>query len=182
MDELLTALREKLEEPWKPVGAGGLGAVLACCLGLVLWMATARDPWIPLLDGANLLFHEVGHPLFGILGEGPGLYGGTLMQVLVPAAVALNFAWRREAVPTALALAWIGQNFVNIARYAADARIQALPLVGGGEHDWEGILLRWRALGYEGVVASTFRGVALTFFLAAAAWISWRFAQDRASA
>jgi hypothetical protein len=175
MSEWMDAIREQFREPWKPLGPAALGLCLLVCGGLALWALTAADPWIPLLDGANLLFHEAGHPLFGIFGEGPGLYGGTFMQLLVPLVVAGNFAWRRETAPFALSLAWACQNLVNIARYAADAREQVLPLVGGGEHDWEGILLRWNALGHDLGVARTIRGTALLGLAALAGWLVLRY-------
>lgn len=175
MNEWMDAIREQLEEPWKPVGPGSLGICLLVCAALVTWALTATDPWIPMMDGANLLFHEAGHPLFGIFGEAAGLYGGTLMQLLVPILAAGNFAWRREPVPFALALAWACQNLVNIARYAADARERILPLVGGGEHDWEGILLRWNALGLDHQVSRTFKGLAVTGLLGIGVWVTLRF-------
>jgi hypothetical protein len=37
---------------------------------------------------------------------------------------------------------WLGQNCWNIAVYVRDARVQDLPLVGGGEHDWALLLGR----------------------------------------
>lgn len=175
MSEWLDAIREQFREPWKPLGPVALGLCLLVCGGLALWAHTAADPWIPLLDGANLLFHEAGHPLFGMFGEGPGLYGGTLMQLLVPLVVAVHFAWRREPAPFALSLAWVCQNLVNIARYAADARAQLLPLVGGGEHDWEGILLRWNALGSDLAVAQGIRGLALVGLALIALWAVLQF-------
>jgi len=175
MHEWWDAIREQFREPWKPLGPAALGLCLLVCGGLALWALASADPWIPLLDGANLMFHEAGHPLFGIFGEGLGLYGGTLMQLLVPLLVAGNFAWRRETAPFALSLAWVCQNLVNIARYAADARAQLLPLVGGGEHDWEGILLRWNALGHDLGVARTIRGMALLGLAALAGWLVLRY-------
>ena len=178
MGEWMEAIREQFREPWKPLGPAALGISLLVCASLALWALSAADPWIPLLDGANLMFHEAGHPLFGIFGEGPGLYGGTLMQLLVPLVVAGNFAWRRETAPFALSLAWACQNLVNIARYAADAREQVLPLVGGGEHDWEGILLRWNALGSDLAVARSIRGVALVGLVLIAAWTVLKFRQS----
>lgn len=179
MNPWLDALREHLQEPWNPVGPGALGLCLGVCAALVVWALVSANPWIPLLDGANLLFHEAGHPLFGIFGEGPGLYGGTLMQLLVPLLAAENFLWRRETVPFALAVAWACQNLVNIARYAADARAQLLPLVGGGEHDWEGILLRWNALDLDHEVARAIKGIAVVGLLVTSVWVTLRFRADR---
>lgn len=72
-----------------------------------------------------------------------------------------------------------GENFWNIARYMADARSRVLPLVGGGEHDWTEIFLRWGALprdtGLAGfVVFLGWAGVLVTW-----GWLTWRWWQDR---
>lgn len=175
MTEWLEIFREQAREPWKPIHHVGLTVSLLACLALAVWTLTAQDPWVPLLDGANLLFHEAGHPLFGIFGETLALYGGTLMQLLVPLLLVGNFAWRRDTLPFALALIWFCQNLVNVARYAADARAQLLPLVGGGEHDWEGILMRWNALESDLTVAKSIRGIALLGLIGIAAWVVARF-------
>ena len=58
-----------------------------------------------LLDGANLLFHEAGHPVFGILGPTMGLYGGTLGQFVFPVVIIIGF-WRQGAV-VSFAAGWI---------------------------------------------------------------------------
>ena len=93
------------------------------------------------------MFHEAGHPLFGLLlGERIAVYGGTLGQLAFPIVATVSFWWRREALPFALCAAWLFENFWNIARYMADARDQLLPLVGGGEHDWTEIFSRWQVL------------------------------------
>ena len=94
-----------------------------------------------------------------------------------------TFFWRRGPIGTAVGLAWLGQNCGNIARYAADARAQALPLVGGGEHDWFHILSRWHALGADHTVAAAFRLIGWALVLGAAAWLAWplRPGADRAT-
>lgn len=54
---------------------------------LLVLVGRTGDGWMPFLDGVNLLFHEAGHPLFGIFGwESLTILGGTLMQVLILAA------------------------------------------------------------------------------------------------
>jgi hypothetical protein len=89
-----------------------------------------------LLDGVDLAVHETGHLVFNPFGEFIGFAGGTLFQLIMPAAFVAYF-WRRDDRHAAsVALWWIAQNCGNIATYAADARAQELPLVGGGEHDW----------------------------------------------
>jgi hypothetical protein len=68
------------------------------------------------------------------------LLGGTLFQLIVPAALVVAL-WRRgDRHGATVPLWWMGQNCWNISVYIKDARTEALPLVGGGEHDWANIL------------------------------------------
>lgn len=101
-----------------------------------------------LLDGVDLAIHETGHLVFGPLGEFVGFLGGTLGQLIMPSVFAVYF-WRRgDRHAATVPLWWVAQNLWNISVYAADARVQALPLVGGGEHDWAYMLgrLGWLSL------------------------------------
>jgi hypothetical protein len=163
--------------PWRPPSPGARRGALVAIGLLALWMASDDDGYLRILDDANLAFHEAGHMFFGVLGEALGLYGGTLGQLVFPTVAAVTFFLvRREPASLALALAWFGQNLTNIARYAADARTQELPLVGGGEHDWTNILGRWNALGADQTVAAVFRIGGWLIVLAAAVWLAirWR--------
>ncbi len=66
---------------------------LAIWAGILL-LCHAFWGWVPILDSANLAFHEAGHPLFGILSDRLMVYGGTLMQLLMPGICA--FEMRRQ--------------------------------------------------------------------------------------
>lgn len=168
-------LREALDEPWSPVGTPGLVAASIGISMLFLLALTAEQGWIPLLDGVNLLFHEAGHPLFGMLGwETLTILGGTLMQLLVPLVVAVSFWLRRDALGTAAAGIWAFENLLNIARYVADARAQILPLVGGGEHDWAELLRRWGLLAQDTQIAQILRGIGWLGMVACWGWLAWR--------
>lgn len=169
------ALQAALDEPWRPVGTAGLvGTSLG--FGLLFLIAlTSEQGWVPLLDGVNLLFHEAGHPIFGILGwETLTILGGTLMQLLVPLVVAASFWLRRDAHGAAVAGAWGFENLLNIARYVADARAQLLPLVGGGEHDWADLLGRWGCLAQDAAIAQVIRAFGWLGMLACWVWLVWR--------
>lgn len=88
------------------------------------------------LDSLDLAIHETGHLVFAFGGETLMLLGGTLLQLLVPAAFAVAL-WRQgDRHGATVPLWWLGQNCWNVSMYVQDARAQALPLVGGGEHDW----------------------------------------------
>lgn len=129
---------------WQPLAGWQVIAVVVFGV-LILYLGNTGERWIPVLDSANLAFHEAGHPLFWLLNSRLGVYGGTLGQLALPLLVAASF-WRRgDAFATSFALLWLFQNFFNIARYMADARAQMLPLVGG-DHDWTEIFTRWQVL------------------------------------
>ena len=95
-----------------------------------------------LVNFADLLFHEGGHVIFEVFGEYLGMWGGTLMQLLIPLVLAIHFFRQGQDFSARVILCWFGQNFFHIAPYIKDARAQALPLVGGGIHDWNTILGR----------------------------------------
>ena len=105
-----------------------------------------------LLDGTNLLFHEAGHPLFSFGGEWFGFAGGTIMQLLIPAGIAIAFFYQRQFYSASIMLLWFGQNFFGISVYIQDARAQNLPLVGGGDHDWNYLLSRAGLLQQDQIV------------------------------
>ena len=74
---------------------------------------------------------------------------------------------------------WFFENWLNIARYMADARTMELPLVGGGDHDWNTILGRWNLLAYDTRIAMALKITAWIGISAACIWIVWRYWNDR---
>ena len=143
---------------------------------VVIGVAEVLPPlgWIPLLDGANLLFHEAGHPIFGIFGEAMGLYGGTIGQLVFPLVVTIEFWRRRETMSFAVGCLWFFENFFNIARYAADARAQVLPLVGGGDHDWWNIFSRWGVLENDVTIGFIIATIGVVGIISTWAWVGWQ--------
>jgi len=110
------------------------------------------------LDLANLAFHEGGHVVFGLLGSRFIMVaGGTLMQLLMPAAAVVHFLKRGEKTSACVCLFWVGQNFLDIGRYAADARAQRLDLIAGGVHDWTYLLEIVGLLRHDIGVGATFQ-------------------------
>jgi hypothetical protein len=102
------------------------------------------------VHGFDLVVHEAGHPVFGLLGSRFLMFlGGALGQLALPVTAAAIFGRRRQPASFALALVWIGLNLVNIGAYAADAEARLLPLLGADAdgHDW------WNMLGMLGVRA-----------------------------
>ena len=146
----------------------------------MLALLLAGDPgWTPILDSANLAFHEAGHKFYGLFGDTAALYGGVLGQLTFPVIVMIVFFVRRQPHAVAVGAIWFGQNLFNIARYMADARARELPLVGGGEHDFEHIFTRWGALHRDTAIAADTRLTAWVVIIAALAWLGWRYRRDR---
>jgi hypothetical protein len=168
-------------EPWEPVERMqlvGVGVLTLVIFGLLL----GGDPgWTPILDSANLAFHEAGHLVYGVFGETAALYGGVLGQLTFPIIVIVVFFVRRQPHGVAVGAIWFAQNLFNIARYMADARARELPLVGGGEHDFEHIFTRWGALHRDLAIASTTRTVGWLLVVATLAWLGWRYRRARAA-
>lgn len=130
-----------------------------------------------LLDGVDLAIHETGHIVFAPFGTTMGFLGGTLFQLIVPAAFVVSFWRRADRYAAAVALWWVAQNCWHIAVYVADARAEELELVGGGEHDWAYLLGRWGWLARDQAIARGVHGVGVLIFLVAiggAAWVAWR--------
>ena len=167
------------EQRWHPVskpGFIGFGAGT----GLFLLVLFRSDPgFVFLIDHANLLFHEAGHPIVGILSERLEPYGGTVGQLVFPVALAVSF-WRKgQPLPFAAAAIWFFENFLNIARYMADSRALKLPLIGGGEHDWNQIFFRWDVLPYDTRIAGVVAAVGWIGMASTCAWVAWRAWRDR---
>ena len=166
---------------WQRVSTGWFVTVCVLCAWLFVALWTDDDGYLSGLDGLNLIIHEGGHFVFFWFGRTLELYGGTILQLAVPLALAVAFVRRAEAPGVSLCLVWFFQNFLNVARYLGDARAQELPLVGGGEHDWFNILGRWHLLRYDTRIAAVLRAIGWLGMIAAWAWLAWRWLRDRRS-
>lgn len=123
-----------------------------------------------LLDGVDLAIHETGHMVFAPFGEFIGFAGGTLFQLIMPATFVVYFARRGDEHAASVALWWVGQNCGHIAYYAADARAQDLPLVGGGEHDWNYLLGRLGLLAHDQGISRAIVCTGVLLVLCSAGW------------
>lgn len=123
-----------------------------------------------LLDGVDLAIHETGHLVFAPFGEFIGFAGGTLFQLIMPATFVVYFVRRGDDHAASVALWWVGQNCGHIAYYAADARAQELPLVGGGEHDWNYLLGRLGLLAHDQGISRAIVCSGVLLVLGSSAW------------
>lgn len=120
-----------------------------------------------LIDNADLVIHEAGHVFFSFFGKFIYTLGGTLMQIIIPSIIAGYFLRNRYRTGVQFSLLWLGQNFINISVYAADARAQVIPLLGGKKvyHNWRYLLNEMGILEYDQTVGYIFFGTAILIFI-----------------
>ena len=133
----------------------------------VFWIINRGE--FSLLDNIDLVIHEAGHFFFSFFGKFIYTLGGTLMQIILPSIIALFFFKNNYRTGIQFGLLWLGQNFINISVYAADARARKLPLLGGNKvyHDWHYLLGELGILEYDQIVGYTFVGIAIIIFAVA---------------
>jgi len=167
------------EVEWKPVSRAQLLAWLAVYALLLLYLAFHWGE-LTLLDNVHLPIHEGGHLLFGWLGDTPGLWGGTLLQLLVPALLAASFVARRELPGVAFCAFAFFHSLTGIATYMADALRQELPLVTVGaiadeaQHDWVRIFTSLGVLPHAIQIGNVTRLIAWAGMLGTVAWLGWK--------
>ena len=136
------------------------------------YMVIKRSSWC-FLDYVNLPFHESGHLLFSPFGETISFLGGTIGQLMWPLILMVYFIRRKEALSASFCLFWFGENFLNISKYIADARSMALPLVGGGIHDWNFLLGKWHILRYDHTIANVVFVFGVILTILSMVWAFW---------
>ena len=159
-----------MSNSWKPVSKVGLGIGVLTAVAFWIHALTDEDGFL-ILDHVNLPFHEFGHLFFGILGESIGVWGGTIMQLLIPFGIFLSFYLKRETSGVAFSAFWFGENFLNISVYIADARKMELPLVGSGDHDWNIILSGLGMLQYDVTIAGIVKASGWLIMVSAVVWL-----------
>jgi hypothetical protein len=158
---------------WKPVpryaGIGWLGFYLL----FVAYAAADRGGFL-FLDYVNLIIHEGGHFFFSWFGYTITILGGTLGELLVPLLCAAYFFVHRETTGLAFCGFWFFENFLYIGTYMADARAEALPLVGSGEHDWAILFGQWNLLLQDTKIGSATRTLGWVGMTLTISWFAWQ--------
>jgi len=131
----------------------------------VYWVLNRGE--FSLLDNIDLVIHEAGHFFFSLFGKFIYTLGGTLMQIILPSIIAGYFFRNNYRTGVQFGLLWLGQNFINISVYAADAQTRKLPLLGGNKvyHDWHYLLGEIGILEYDYPVGNIFFGIAIAIFI-----------------
>lgn len=160
---------------WAAVAGRALGLLVMAALGWQILergldFSVSTGP-LRFIHGVDLVIHEAGHTFALILPRFLYLLGGSAFQILIPAVCAWTFLRQRQPASFAVALFWTGESVTDVAIYMADAKNQALPLLGGHGtvHDWNYLLGRLHLLDWaQGLGRLTF-GVGILLIAAALA-------------
>jgi hypothetical protein len=175
---MLEYFQSIFDAPWKPISRPAIAAWLVFYLGFLAYAFSAHGGFL-FIDSANLVVHEGGHNLFGWFGPTLGLWGGTLLQWLVPFLLALYFFTERQTAGFVFCLFFFFENWLYTATYMADARAQVLPLVTTGdpefvEHDFHTIFTQLGVLNYDTKIALGVRILGWCGMIACVAWLAFR--------
>ena len=129
-----------------------------------------------IFSGITFGIHELGHVVFQFLGEFIGVAGGSLAQLLAPAAAGLVLLRQRDYFGVAVAGAWLSFSLSELSIYIADARAQQLDLLGLTSdplHDWHYLLSKMGLLKFDGSLAFATRGLGFAILVGSAALGVW---------
>ena len=171
-------LQSILDAPWKPISRPAIVAWLVFYAVFLGYAFSAHGGFL-YIDNANLVVHEGGHNLFGWFGPTLGLWGGTLLQWLVPFLLAAYFFTERQTAGFVFCLFFFFENWLYTATYMADARAQQLPLVTTGdpdfvEHDFHAIFTQLGVLNYDTKIALVVRVLGWCGMIACVGWMAMR--------
>ena len=174
------------EIEWKQLSRTAFWGWMAFYVLLLVYLA-AHHSELTLLDNVHLPIHEGGHLLFGWLGATPGLWGGTILQLLVPALLAAAFVVRGDLPGTTFCAVAFFHSLTGVATYMSDALRRELPLVTVGapadeaEHDWVHIFSNLGVLPHAIQIGTATRVIAWLGLLGTMAWFSWRYYKQEAT-
>jgi hypothetical protein len=165
-------------EEWRPISRWAVAAWLAFFVLFMLYAWSMHGGYL-FIDSANLVVHEGGHLLFRWFGATLGLWGGTILQWLVPLLLAADFFHERQPAAFVFCLFFFFENWLYTATYMADARAMELPLVTTGdpdyvEHDWNTIFTSLGMLPHDTRIAAIVRFLGWIGMLGSVAWLATR--------
>ena len=169
-------------QDWQPTSRYGVAAWVVFYAGFLIYAFSQHGAFL-FIDLANLVVHEGGHLLFGWFGPTLGLWGGTILQWLVPLLLALYFFSQRQTTAFAFCSFFFFENWLYTATYMADARAMLLPLVTAGdsdyvEHDWHTIFSSLGVLQYDTKIAAVVSFLGWLGMLGTVIWLVRRSLND----
>jgi hypothetical protein len=162
--------------PWKPLPRWAIVAWLLFYLWFLIYAFSKHGGFL-FIDTANMVVHEGGHALLGWFGPTLGLWGGTLLQWLVPFLLACYFFYHRQPAAFVFCFFFFFENWIYTATYMADARAMELPLVTLGDpefakHDWNTIFGNLGILDYDTCIAAVVRFLGWAGMLGSTLWLA----------
>jgi hypothetical protein len=163
-------------KPWRPLPQWAVAVWLIFYVAFLAYAFSMHGGFL-FIDTANMVVHEGGHALFGWFGATLGLWGGTILQWLVPFLLAIYFFRERQTTGFVFCLFFFFENWIYTATYMADARALELPLVTLGDpefakHDWNTIFSNLGVLKYDTLIAGGVRFLGWCGMLACTAWLA----------
>jgi hypothetical protein len=173
---------EMFSKDWQPTSRVSVAAWIMFYAGFLIYAFSKHGDFL-FIDLANLVVHEGGHLLFGWFGATLGLWGGTLLQWLVPLLLAAYFFTQRQTSAFAFGAFFFFENWLYTATYMADARAMVLPLVTAGdsdfvEHDWHAIFSSLGVLQYDTKIAAVVSFLGWCGMLGTVVWLARRGLKD----
>lgn len=167
-----------LENDWEEVSRGVLFGWLAF-YAVLIGNAAMGGQLLKLFDLVFVPIHEGGHLLFRFFGEWIMVAGGTFLQLFVPFALAVYFAFRRQLPGTTFCTFFFFEQFLPVGIYMADARCQCLTYVTVGdpdaaEHDWFYLFSHAGIVEHDIQIGNFFRFLGWVGMLGTVAWFAWR--------
>jgi hypothetical protein len=128
--------------------------ILILCAVYALYYLITINSW-HFIDNVDLVIHEGGHIVFFPFGTFLYIAGGSLMQIIMPSLFIGYFYRAKDFFAVSLLLNWLAVNFFSVGRYAADAVVMQLELLGGDSsgHDWHNLLQMTHLLGLTTPIA-----------------------------
>jgi hypothetical protein len=165
-------------EDWRPISRWAVLAWLVFYVFFLIYAFRMHGGYL-FIDSANLVVHEGGHLLFRWFGQTLCLWGGTILQWLVPLLLAAYFFHERQPAAFVFCMFFFFENWLYTATYMADARAMVLPLVTTGdpeyaEHDWNTIFTSLGVLPYDTAIAAVVRTLGWCGMLASTACLAAR--------
>jgi hypothetical protein len=165
-------------EDWRPVSRWVIATWLTFYVLFLTYAFNMHGGYL-FIDSANLVVHEGGHLLFRWFGATLCLWGGTILQWLVPFLLATYFFRERQPAAFVFCTFFFFENWLYTATYMADARAMVLPLVTTGdpdyvEHDWNAIFTSLGVLPYDTRIAAVVRCMGWCGMLASTVWLATR--------
>jgi len=168
-----------LEEDWEPVSTAVLAAWVLF-YSIVLLGAAGGGGVARWFDLVFVPIHEGGHLLFGWFGSHWLMVaGGTLLQLFVPFALAVYFAFRRQIPATAFCGFFFFEQLLPVGIYMADSRSQSLTYVTVGdpdqaEHDFYYLFSHAGVLKHDAQIGAAVKVLGWIGMLALVGWLVWR--------